>query len=392
MNTYEKKSILAWKLTSDFNTQKHLFSDEIKTDYLIETFICSCSHIESVVKHPEQTIQYRCRECGNEIFYDANRAFKNPENFLVENSNVEFTTEYITKYDNDKISSHYVLKVPNSINFSANKVNYKYQTIYSLALRSDAELEKNINEYEEEDILFSESKEQLYKQTKITENLIDSLTKQINTFCFNVPKPKKGNMTIAQAQFFLIHKNLKDFDFYYWEQVHDLPNEELDINSALAFVSNYKKEKSIKKALNENYIAQLKNSSKFNSYLIQSIINNIKDVNLIVTFLKHNFVYTDELSTLSWKYNMFIEFLKKYYTEKQIVKLFLDYNSDEDELLFRDIINELNINIEAIEQLFNKVPCKISTLHDEFVRCVMEERYICQSIPPQNVKTTFSKI
>ena len=377
----------SWKLKSDFNTQKHLFFGKIKTDYVIESFICNCSHIESVIKHSEQTIDYVCPDCGNEIFYDANRALKNPENFLAENNHIKFTISYVSAYDNDQVSSLYALKVPNNINFSVNKIKYTYKVLHSLTLCKNGELEKDIIKYEEknynhcyeysdDEIHSLKVQKQLSKQTKIEKDLTNILTKQLNSFCFNIPKQKKCDMNIAQAQFFLRHKNLKDFDFYYWKQLSDLPNEEFNINSALAFISNHKTEKSIKKALFENYIAQLKNSSRFNSYLIYSITDKIKDVNLIVTFLKHNFVHTHELSTMSWMYNVFIEFLKGYYTEKQIVKLFLNYNSDADELLFRDTINELHINIDIIKQFFNKVPCKINTLHDEFVRCVRKNRGI----------------
>ncbi len=362
----------SWKLTSDFNSQKHLFFKKVQTDYLIDTFICSCSYVECVVKHPGQVVNYRCPKCENDMFHDANRALGNIENFMDENFFMDLPTEYISRYDDDKISSHYILKVPKSIDFLKKTASYEDQIIYSLTLKSDGELEGDIYE---EDIPASPKLKEPSEQAVIAKKLIETLTKQINIFCYGVPKPKDKELSISQARLFLIYRHLKEFDFYYWEQRHELPARELYIEDALAYIINYRKEKSVKKALYENYARQLEESSEFNSFLIQAFSKNIEDANLVVTFLKYNFDYPKESGIHADELDLFIKFLKQHYSEKQILKFFMDYDGDTQEYLFRDIVSDLAFNFEAIDGGFKKTACKMRDVHDEFVRCVSEERY-----------------
>ena len=53
--------MLAWKLTTNFDTQRHLFSKKITTDYIIETFLCHCSHIEFITTHANEDIFSRLK-------------------------------------------------------------------------------------------------------------------------------------------------------------------------------------------------------------------------------------------------------------------------------------------------------------------------------------------
>ena len=61
--------MIAWKLTTEFDKQRHLFFEKIQTDYIVETYICSCGHTDFITKHPEQKLKYICIECENTKFY-----------------------------------------------------------------------------------------------------------------------------------------------------------------------------------------------------------------------------------------------------------------------------------------------------------------------------------
>lgn len=73
--------MLAWKLITNFDKQKHLLNTKIKTNYTIETYVCSCGHIEFIVNHSEHLLNYTCDVCENTKFYNANNAWKNIVNF-----------------------------------------------------------------------------------------------------------------------------------------------------------------------------------------------------------------------------------------------------------------------------------------------------------------------
>ena len=48
----------------------------------------------------------------------------------------------------------------------------------------------------------------------------------------------------------------------------------------------------------------------------------------------------------------------------------MDYDGDTQEYLFRDTVNDLAFNLEAIDGRFKKTACKMRDIHGEFVRCV----------------------
>ena len=49
--------MIAWKLTTDFNEQRHLFYQKIETDYVIESYICTCGHTDFIIKHQKQNLK-----------------------------------------------------------------------------------------------------------------------------------------------------------------------------------------------------------------------------------------------------------------------------------------------------------------------------------------------
>ena len=54
--------MIAWKLTTDFDKQRHLFFEKIKTDYIVETYICNCGHTNFITTHTEKSLKYICKE------------------------------------------------------------------------------------------------------------------------------------------------------------------------------------------------------------------------------------------------------------------------------------------------------------------------------------------
>ena len=102
---------ISWKLSVNFDKQKHLFFEKIKTDYTIEVYICSCGHTDFILRHPSQDIIYKCKECENKNFYNANEAWNRTEYFLSNNKQISLLCNYDIKHDKSVISSRCYIKI-----------------------------------------------------------------------------------------------------------------------------------------------------------------------------------------------------------------------------------------------------------------------------------------
>lgn len=353
--------MIAWKLTTDFNEQRHLFFEKVETDYVVETYMCSCGHKDFIIKHSEQKLDYMCQECENTKFYDANTAWKD----IVYFSNYHFDFEFIFEYDmqimDDKISSIYIIQIPSDIDFSSRKVIFSKKQVCSLVLESDGELTENYL---------------LKFNQEILATLKKNLTQYINNNrCFNIPDSGDKELNLTMASFFLKNKHLKDFDFYYWNKIEEFKAKDISIDGALEMIANYPKEKSVRKAYYKHYIEQLYNHGCFYSSFLEAFCINIKDTNILVRLL--NIVFTDSLYRDIHRehLNEVLNFLTQYYSDKQILNLFSSSELQNNEYLLKDTLSEFNYSKDVIENKFRKVACKIESLHDEFVRCTKEERY-----------------
>jgi len=353
--------MIAWKLTTKFDKERHLFFEKIETDYIVETYICSCGHTDFITKYPEQKLKYVCKECENTKFYNVNNAWRNIEYFLYQNFDLEFSYEYDIQSDDDMISSLYITSIPKSINFANRKVIYSKKTVYSLALTINGELKENYS---------------LRFEQKILSQLKNNLTQYINeNSCFNIPVSIEKDLNLSIARFFLKNKHLKDFDFYYWEHIEKVKEKDLRIKDALENLANIHKSRSVKKAIYQNYTAQLYDTGKFNSTFIEVFCKTIKDLNILTKLINLKIGYSIYSNLDKDKLYKIMHFLKKYYSEKQLLKLYDSEEFNANNYLFIDAVRELNYNIENVKNNFKKVSCKVQSLHDEFVRCSKEERY-----------------
>jgi len=353
--------MIAWKLTTDFDKQKHLFFEKAETGYIIETYLCSCGNTDFIIKNPQQKLNYACAKCDNTRFYDANGAWRNVSHFLYQNLNLEISYEYDIQSDENVISSNYIIKIPTSIDFFNHKVIYSKKPVHSFTLTIDGVMQENYS---------------LRFNQKILAQLKNNLVQYIHqNSSFNIPDSGGKNLTLPMVEFFLKNKHLKDFDFYYWSDISQLQKKEMHIDDALKLISNYPKAKSVKKAVYQNYQEQLNDNGKFHSVFMEVFCKNIKDVNILKKLLQlklessiNNNVKKDGISEI-------IVFLKRHYSEKQLLKLFSSNELNSSNYLFSDTVSEFLYSKDIIENGFKKVACKIQVLHDEFVRYSREERY-----------------
>ncbi len=353
--------MIGWKLETHFDEQTHLFFEKIKTNYLIEAYICSCGCTEFIIKNPGQKLKYKCTECENIKFHDANNAWRNIVHFLYQNLDINFLYEYDLQNNEEVVSSCYSINIPKSIDFSSNKVIYGKKPVYTLSLSRNGDLKENYSLRFEQGIL---------EQLKI--NLTQYINEHNN---FNIPKDKTKKLTLNMATFFLKNFNLKEFDFYYWVDASQFQNKDFYISDALIEIANNTKAKSIKKAVYQNYTEQMNNYNQFDSLFIEVFCKSIKDINILTKFLTLKLEYSRHSNIEKENLYQIILFLKKYYSEVQLLKLFSSKEFKSNKYLFRDAVSEFIHNIDVVTKNYKKVPCRVESIHDEFVRCSREERY-----------------
>jgi len=352
----QPRSEISWKLTVDLDTQQQLFYQKLLTNYVVDTFICSCGHTEFAIKDKKQEIAYRCTECENEHFYNANLAWQNYYRFVSEHD-LNFSFEYKVFKKEDGIGIGYALSLPKSINLMRNTITFEYKNIYTIFINESGEMTKSYETKVDTDI---------YKtmEQKLVQNI-----EKLHYFDIEYAKSKK--LTLSKIIFFLKHPYLNSSDYYYWKEVDTvLPDENIvyDIAQGIAKISNYRTERSVKKAAYTEYLRQMDSVSSFHPGCIYVFSRTITDPNILVKLLslpslRYLNDYWVEIET-------FILFLKQYYNEKQISKLF-EINTEEDRTfyLLRDTLNMLTYDYAEIDEYFSKVKCTIVAIHDEFLNC-----------------------
>jgi hypothetical protein len=347
--------MISWKLTTDFNEERHLFSNKINTDYIVETYICSCGHKHFITRHAYQNTSYQCSECENTKFYNANHAWENITHFLYQHLDLKISYKYEVQSNDETINSLYLTEIPQHIDFTSQKVFYGKKTVYSLLLSNDGKIKENYSLQFEPKILL-----------QLKENLVQYIVKNN---CYGIPTHAIKKLTPKIARFFKENKNFKDYEFYYWEDIPKLDISEMRINDALNHIANYPKAKSVKKALYANYLKQIKDYGSYNSSLIEAWCQTIKDVNILRELLILNLKYTQYDNFDKTGLKQIIIFLKSHYSEKQILNLFSSKKFSSNYNLFCSAVSTLADEQKLIEHNFIRVACKVQELHDEFLRC-----------------------
>ncbi|MEA3554015.1 MAG: PcfJ domain-containing protein, partial [Campylobacterota bacterium] len=278
---------------------------------------------------------------------------------------------------------------PNKIDLSCDEISFLQKNIFQISIDSYG----NIDE-----ILFANFKLDQFKydnwfdfddystQEDITSNhpILSNYKKRIlseiikNRYFNFSDNIVKNIETLEQVSFFAYSKHLKEFDFYYWEKIGFLPsNQNLTINDALRYVANSRKEKSLKKAIFENYQEQMIDKSYYFLYPY-CIAKYIKDINIAnrLIDLDLNMYFKEIVNHNSLE--LFLIYLVKHYSDKQIENLFKSYKKQE-MFWFLDTV-ELFAELSAeMRNNFVKVSCKYNILHDEIItyhRLAMHERLL----------------
>jgi len=351
--------MVAWKLTTDFDAERHLFFEKIETDYVVETYVCSCGVTDFITKHSNQKMTYICPACENSTFYSAKSAWKNIDHFIEQYRDLDLMFTYSVNHTEVSVVSHYYVAIPKAIDYLKKEVYYAQKDVHTYTLNADGTFVENYL------LRFSPT-----VVTQLKNNLQTYLNKHN---CFGIPKSKEKSLTLKMVSFFFKNRNLKDLDFYYWRSVEMIQGEEVDVPSALQIISRYPKAKSVKKGVYQNYVDQFRAYGNYDATFVELFCEVIEDTNILTKLLALDLHETQAYIREKEGLVSLVRFLKQHYSEKQILKLFTSLTRD-NRILFQDLVSEYQYQVESVETLFQKVSCHVQTLHDEFVRCAREKQ------------------
>ncbi len=361
---------ISWKLTTSINETYNLFLD-LDLPYLVETYICQCGHTEFIIKDKHQTIDYSCIECENKSFYDANyyaldyawsyrKNMKGSwENMMLSDASFDnsklfekFPLKFYTTSNESKVSSIYGLEIPVDIDLLRESVIYQNKVIYSVDISNDGTILEHSTMKLKDDVI------------KTVKNNLLFYMQEHNPF--NIRIDIKKITSLERASFFLNNSHLREFDFYYWKSIKQFDDIKLlGIEDALKIVLNGREEKSIKRELYKNYTRQIEYKSFYFGF-INTFIKYITDANIVVSFLKLDIPQVDE--TFDVEEHLIVFLLEQNYSEKQILNLFKQISKESNTYIFKDLLREFS-NMLIDTSFFNKVPCSLYALHNEFTAC-----------------------
>ena len=374
---------LSWHLNKNINNVRNLFS-QIDLPYELDCFVCSCGHNEIIIKDQYTILEnYSCKHCDNNEFYDAN--FYNNNSTWYEPIYELFKEDYILYlkpniyYDatNLIIRAAFQIKIPTTIDLARNEIVYIYKDVYefnidqfgncSEQLHTNFDLNKELTNKE---IMYYDyvSQEELINRNFYLKEYKRAILKELQNckYTFNSKVALKTS-NLDEYCYFVKYNNLLDLDFYKWKNVDILPKDEkLTIIKALDFVMNYRKEKSLKKLVFDNYKFQMREYNFYNFIYIYSITRSIKDINVLNRMIALDFNLYMSYTNYPMNLYQFIKFLTKYFSDKQIEKLFISYQESELFWLHDSVSMFYEIANDADNLILSK--CNKGNIHHDIIQ------------------------
>jgi len=381
------KNTIAWKLTVDINATHNLFSyNNVKLPYEVIAYVCSCEKEHIVMSDPDKDpLEYECSECGNRVFNDANYYITNYASYeLIEKSPFYdelfegVSLEFDYDQNNNNLSVFFTLKMPMNIEFLQEKVLYGSKKIYSLNIDGDGNIMEELHVRFDLDALMSQN--QKYYIDSITQSelinkhkLLIHLKKKIlellikHPISANVALVKYECTRVENLAFFIKHTHLKEHGFLAWQEneLHNLPkNKPLSIKDALSYILNHRKEKSLIKAVYENYETQRASRLKYRFPYIHCVCKYMSDPNIASRMVGFELIkeHNDQRFSFAGIEKLF-EYLAQNYTQKQIEQLIGGFSKNNTYLFFDLLEMFLEFDDEMLQSI-EKIKPRFDVFHD----------------------------
>lgn len=361
-----------------------ILSQSEKEKY-IHNYFCACTNefrIKTTVDEVEAP-DVLCPKCGNDYFIDAKEWERGSSTKIWK----QFYWEREESVNKGTWRVELYFKIPrysekdSSIIFDREKLlgatlsqetesKIEFEHAYPVMAKYSLYTDGKVQELKK--LLMQDAKEYLFQ------NLIDNRPFEIEWIKESDLNELSIDDKFKCLNYFLTHKHLKEMNMFHWKMpilqrnTIEYPSQE----KMLDYIVGHKTEKSVRKALYKTYMDALEVTGyhPYSDYVFSRVI---EDQNFLVELLSiypavKQHIFTDETFTYAIE---FIEFLKTYYSEKQISKLFISEMQNEKTkrsaaLNWRDTLRLIQApdSFEYLEQFFQKVKLNTKSLHDEVIR------------------------
>jgi hypothetical protein len=269
-------------------------------------------------------------------------------------------------------------QIPNSIDFYSQKVEYYNKTIFSIWIdKLGGYSEKLMVEFDLESLLDDYYFYGTYpSQSEIINRhpLLAFYKKQMlkllikHPFCNDLGLVKYDCSSIEDISFFIAHPHLKGYGLIAWQELFLLPDDKpLTTKQAFDYLLNYRKEKSLQKAVFQDYKEQISTTKEYIFHYIYAVCKYISDVNIAtrMVVLKFEEEFLGNRSYMGTE--KLFAYLAQTYTQKQIELLINDFSKN-NVYLFFDTLEMFSQFEDGMLQEIEKVKPKCYEFHDAVVR------------------------
>lgn len=350
-------------------------------------YFCSCSKkfkVRTEINGSEAPDVVLCPVCGNDYFKDS-IAFEN-----MSSTRIWKEFKWLSRVSEDTECWRVTLKYESPIySYDTRSVKLIEKNLLSITLLKDGSqsyivsyLSEIISRYslflddkvqQLKRVLLDEAKESLYSY------VIMNKSRSIAWIDENEIKDFPVDNRLEYITFFLRNPHLKEHRFFFWqmEQIHNHTMQYSTQIEMLDFIADNRKEKSVKKALYQCYEDSMNHIGCYYPYADYIFSRSIENIDLLIKLYRlypaiKEHIFTDENFSVAIE---FMLFLKQHYTEKQIVKLFVEDIQNKKEYKnrlnnWRDTLRMLRTRnaFNYLEEHFSKVKLTTKKLHDEIIR------------------------
>ena len=380
----------SWYLIVSLDKFGQITKDAMKIISEEHIQICKCGVWFIKEQNPLFTIQNgydspKCQSCGNEKFifctmqYHFHKSLYEPfDPFKYSN----FEWNYSEAIIGNAYHAYANLILP-TVDLLNSKIVFKRKKIMDVSIDQNGEIQKNIHNelpWGLEDFYIPITKQYTITNSQSNKNnIFQILDKKLVRFILRKPFKKfktvgifssgeyKKIQNLDEIKFFMQYPGINTMEILRWDLFEEIKEALKNFKSLielLKFVINYKKEKSIRRALYLKYENCIKRGSIYNPRIDFVFSRTIDNVDLLAKVIGFD---STKMESFKWKNSSdaiwLIMFLKKFYREKSIISLFM-----KNDLVFdywKDIFTMVSQNKEAIKKYFKKVKCNVKSIHDE---------------------------
>jgi len=353
---------------------------------------CKCSYeFQIKLSTDEDFDELICPKCNNDYFIDSTE--------FIQGDKTKIWKQFFYKTSAQSDKNKWIVKIYCDIPMYLNFDHIVKQKIYITQIYIPKTATKPDTSYKIKKINPAITRYKLYQDGKIKELsilfaidlkplLLDEILENKTSSIQWIDSKSIEDFTIEKKlkyiSFFIKNHHLKEKEFFYWnisEDMFEQTKKYTTQKKMLSFIANHREEKSIKKALYLSYIKFIKNQEyyPYSSFMFSRCFN---DVNLLVKLLSiDNSTQKELVNAENLDISMkLIQFLKTFYNEKQISRLFIEQMQKYPHSSLRfwsDTVGMLQTaeDLIYIQQHFVKVKLTLRNLHDKFVEIFNLKRY-----------------